>query len=522
MKPVLVCTFLFVSLINSLSLSTEISPVAVVDAFISSLKNEDIETAASYWDSQYIDLCNRFDISYANVPAKFDCASPVIRYLKDIKSGTYSITTELISSMDGIAQVRLRILSSNDTLSYVYHLRRLKDDWQITSPLIGLAQESFSIDTKYCRLFFKDSSRINDFALRELDRFIETTAELLTLSAETVMRLASQKILYYLVDEDDIVILTGYAAKGYFDIPIDAIVTAYLPHNHELVHLLTNLSMDSPSLYTMPFMQEGLACHLGGRWGRSPGVVKYVGFVSLNFGLAGVGDILSSNSFYQKTGGADVSYPISSLFVNYIIRNAGMTTLLDLYSQLSGSGEYTANLSEADVKEKIASATGHSWSEIETGFNDWWKRYYRFGVNPFNSQLSTDTAQVQINETIPVAIWELTGSYLFEVNLAASENGGVLLFTKKSEKEDHYTSSLYTEHRRGDNYQGQRFGIKFSPAEVGVYDYYVNELLASFVYGFESDFVSGIGDPGVYRFTIDKRIFGVEDILAYDIQVKKL
>ena len=94
-------------------------------------------------------------------------------------------------------------------------------------------------------------------------------------------------------------LLTGHDAHGMTNFQFDAIISRHLPHTHELVHMLYNFAQEDLPLFTLPVLQEGLACCLGGRWGKSPDVINYWGNVSVTFARPG-GKI----SAWAQTAGA--------------------------------------------------------------------------------------------------------------------------------------------------------------------------------------------------------------------------
>ncbi|MEZ5359687.1 MAG: hypothetical protein R3F48_12785 [Candidatus Zixiibacteriota bacterium] len=493
-----------------------------MQGYISAIMKGDTTTARDYWDAEYLQLCNRLGIEFEGVSAKYDCASPLYQYEEELKSGTYSLEVGEAQVSGATARIPLMIVSPTDTLSYAYHCRQQDGRWVISPVVMELKKTLLYYDTKFCRVYFDDSSRINVFACNELDRFIESTVLDLGISSERLQKLPERKIYYFLLDADGVEAATGFRTEGMYDIPSDAIFTSHLPHNHELTHLLMNLAVEHPSLYTAPFLQEGIACHFGGRWGRSPGIIKYIGFVNLNFGIGNLDQIMSFDKFHKGPGGADASYSISSLFIDYLIRTIGISGFLEMYKDLSGTGEFVATLSETKAKAKVSDFAGLAWEYIAEGFAQFWPRYNHFGVEAYDTQLPADTAAVALSESVDLMVWELPTSFLFEVDLSKSQDGGVLLITEDTNGIGRFASNLFAQHLANVPYAGERYGIKFTPAEIGVYDYYTDELLASYVYGFAMSAAPVDFNSSVYRFTVEKRLFGTTNILDCQIRAEAL
>ena len=517
--------FASISVLSILILSATIlgaTPEDALGGYVDALKAGDWSAARSFWDESYLQSTERLGIQYADVPYKYDCASPVFQNLDGLLSSDIETETVIIRNDSNFAIVRLGLISRSDTLSVRYCAKRAESGWQLTSPYARFINRAAIRETRYCRVYYSDPEAINSYALLQMDRFIESTCEKLGVPQERIQALAHNKIDYYLVDETAIEELTGYQTKGMYDIPSDAVISVRLPHWHELTHLLVNYALETPALYTLPFLQEGLACHFGGRWGRSPGVIKYAGYINLQFGLAAPEDILSFDDFHGKIGTPEISYPISSSFVGYLIHRIGMAEFLYLYREFSGTDSYVRSLTKEQVEREISIQAGLSWPEVSSAFDSYWHRFVRFAVFPFDSPLPVDTALVRIENTIPAKIWSVADTYLFEVDLSNAPMGGLLLFTSADADTGDYRSPLFGEHVPTGVYHGEHYGIKFTPSEVGVYDYYCNDLLASLIYGCDPkiDLISNSGS--IYRFAVSKVMFGTEDIAELHMSVKAL
>ncbi|NIP43245.1 MAG: hypothetical protein GWO41_04455, partial [candidate division Zixibacteria bacterium] len=181
-------------------------------------------------------------------------------------------------------------------------------------------------------------------------------------------RLQKEKIDYYLCTKEDLKNITGYDAHGLAYLSADAIITRHLPHPHEMTHLIINYTLDSVPLYTLPFMQEGLACMCGGRWGKSPEVINQLGSAILKNNLCNLDDILTLQGFNVTVGMPDISYPVSSLFVGYLIETMGMRDFKRLYLDLSGSSEGIDDYSKECVISKIEILSGLPFDSIRVGF----------------------------------------------------------------------------------------------------------------------------------------------------------
>ncbi|MCK5125570.1 MAG: hypothetical protein KAR42_04885 [candidate division Zixibacteria bacterium] len=499
------------------------NPTDAVTGYIDAVKVGDFTIAQTYWDESYIKASAKLGIEYRDVRLKYDCASPISQNLEAIQSGMCQVYSSLVLQQDSTAKVTVHLISPSDSADFTYLCCLIDGDWKITSPYYYKIKDMPVRQTKYCRIYYSDETLLNSYACMQIDRFIEATAKSLGVSFEKLNILSSVGITYLLLPDVDVMELVGYPTKGMYDVPSDAIITSRLPHNHELTHLLVNYAQENPSLFTSPFMQEGVACYFGGRWGRSSRIINYIGYVNLQFKLAGPEDILTYDGFHNKIGNADISYPISSLFVGYLVQTLDRESFLSLYDDFSGTGEGVKKLSLSNAKKLITEKTGLDWNVISSRFERRWQRYFRCGIVPFETQLSADSAAVSVNDTINYSIWDVGNTYLIEVDLSKAPKGGVLLLSNDSTAaHDLYSSFLFNEQLPERAFLHQRFGLKITPSEIGIYDYFTNELLASFVYGFELDYSPDNAASNIYRFRINKIIFGIEDLLDYKMTIVAL
>jgi hypothetical protein len=134
--------------------------------------------------------------------------------------------------------------------------------------------------------------------------------------------------------------LTGYSARGMYDLANDYIISAYNCHYHEIAHLLMNYKLKSLSLYTLPLFQEGFAVAYGGRGGKEPAAILEMGLFMVKSQFLDYDSLLNKAGFNQYD--ASVSYPVAGLYTQFLIETIGIEKYLDLYTN------YTAAASEID------------------------------------------------------------------------------------------------------------------------------------------------------------------------------
>jgi hypothetical protein len=514
----ILCTL---SVIISSSVHAQSTPDSAFQLYFNALISGDFPKASTYWDSDCIAASNRLGISFSDSPAKYDCASPILRNLDKISEGKALVLISKTEQNGSKARIQVSITSGGDTLDYNYHaIRGSNKIWRLTSPALYHCQDWEIKDTRYVRIFYNDSSRINEFACDAIDKFIDSVGARLKIPASRMSLLSENKIYYYLCNEDDMSAITSFNARGMGDLALDAVITQEFPHEHELVHILINFALEENSLYTLPFMQEGLACNLGGRWGRAPAIIQYSGFVNLHFGIAKIEDILSYEDFYGKIGSAETSYPVSAVFINYIMRLCQPDRFLELYRQLSGTDMEVQSISQADIISKIETASGQSWNSIVEKFDNFWPRFEFCGIKPFLYNTPADSTLIYMSNAIRLSVWKLNFDYLQEIDFSNSPDGCVIiLLDKQNPPGENYQSLLFYEHLPNEQYTGQRYGIKVTASEVGLYDYFCNRLIASYVMGFDMNAGNQTFNPGITRILMSNSLIAPNDLTDFEIDI---
>jgi len=191
-------------------------------------------------------------------------------------------------------------------------------------------------------------------------------ADRLDLDPGRLATLERQKLHYLLAAPDVVEYLAGTPTVGVANLQVDMVVTHHPHHAHELAHLLVNVWLQDVPLYTLPLLQEGLATHLGGRWGRAPGVLARVGRTSLSSGVVALEDLLTSRGF--RAFSADLTYAPAGVLAGYLLDEFGAGGLRRAYLACSGTLEEVDRWSADEVKARIAAAVGEDWEEIVAGF----------------------------------------------------------------------------------------------------------------------------------------------------------
>jgi len=465
-------------------------PESIFNAYVQALVAEEWEKAETHWLPEEIRASKRLGIVYTHTKAKHDCASPLINALEGIRSGDVRVTVTETIQHDDWVQIAVQLTptlkygAKGKSMAMPYYLLKSQGDWKLASPLSVHARDWKQHDTQYATIHFSDASLINEYALKELDGFVVSMGEHLKLSEAEMELLEKEKIDYYLCDEEGIKKLTGFPTRGMTNLQSDAIISRHLPHYHEMVHLLVNYALKELPLYTLPCLQEGVAVCFGGRWGKASQVVFQIGHFTLVQKLFQLEDVLTHGGFHKTVGNPDFSYPLSGIFVKFLIEQFGIERFKLLYRELSGTAAAVRAFSVEDVQSKISEICETPWSEIQKDFGGYWGQFEFSGLVPGCSPSNEPLAMVK-SAHFSAQIWDSEDAYFFEIRATTDVPNGVILMKNTSPSgTEKYKSRLFAEHLPNTPYDGEAYGIQFSDDEAGFYNYYTDNLVAKYISSF--------------------------------------
>ncbi|HAQ61020.1 TPA: hypothetical protein DCR49_03335 [Candidatus Delongbacteria bacterium] len=408
------------------------------------------------------DLSNRLGIEYVDVQNKF-----MIGYGIDRNFITESVFNEVISSykIENIAHdfsiLKINIPSKNYKTEYFFINENL-----VSRPYFYLKKENWdTLNSDYILFFSKDSARLSDYSVKKLNRFIDAMITLLKISKEQSVNLKKNKLVYILCEnQEEIKRISGFDTRGIFFLGQNYLVSTYNYHVHEISHFLINYKLNKLPLFTLPVLQEGFAVAYGGRGGKQPSVLYNIGRFLLESDLIKINDILTKSGFEQFD--ASLSYPVSGLYVKYLVDNFGIEKFLEIYKDNSTTDllitQLKLNITETDLYE-------------------------------FNKYLNTKIS----NKIKPV-------NTKGEVNYYFSAKDTIFISNKPSLT--CYSSDIFNEIFKYTEYANYKYGIIPSENGVSVYNFFTNELIAFFNSSFihKNDISSEINAK---YFSIEKDVF---------------
>ena len=467
------------------------TPSRVVEAYLSAIGDQRWDEARALWSPEYLADSKRLGITYLDQPCAWDLASAPVLARQALRDGTAVATCDLVEQDDATATVLVQVRSADTTHVTRYGLLHAGDTWQLVNP-IWLAGRSWSEHTTdYCRLYVQRDGLLNDIALAELDRFVAETVRCQGAGDDRLAELRRVKIPYYLADEATVAELTGYPTKGMADLAAGAVISSHFPHFHELAHLLVNWALKEVPLYTLPWLQEGVACRLGGRWGRSPEVILYMGRVNLDLAMVTPAEVLTWSGFRQAPAGPDATYGAGALLCDLVVSEAGWPALLDLYRAQSGDLAAVSGWTDHRVADAVGRACGWTGPTTVPALIDSVVRHSerrrRCGIVP-GPPVDASSAAV-VTEADGVHI-RRAGSVL-EVAVAGETWPVVLVLDDRPpdhrQRPAQGASTLFQEYLPDTDWRGERWGLVCHRRSVGFYDFGTNRLMGTWVADFSGE-----------------------------------
>ena len=424
-----------------------------------------------------LEISRRLGISYPEAPCKplisWDLPAPA----RDRLAATGLDGQFIIKELDE-RHSRLVLFpdDSTSTRSWVFR------DGMAVSPILYRVDGWKQIDSPHFRFFISDPSMFHEANVAALESFLANMAGQLGLSDADMDRLSKEKIYYaFCRNEEEIRELTGFAARGMYIVSHDIIVSTYSAHFHELAHLLMNFRLKQPHLYTHPFLLEGFAVAVGGRGGKSPEILHQLGLSLHRSGWVTVDELLDATGFHQLN--ASMSYPGSAPYNRFLLEALGAEGYLALYARHGGD---------------FPSVSQMRISRAELPPEEAWHQY--LAEQPDEGAIGPGAVGLDSTGG-PVAFQPLTDG----VNYGFAVPGITLAIDGPASAG--YRSFLFEEFIDDQPYTGERFLIRASSGEVGVYDLYTNTMIAFYATGFSDNLTEIPTIDSRHVFHVNRSVF---------------
>ncbi|SYZ72481.1 exported hypothetical protein [Candidatus Zixiibacteriota bacterium] len=458
--------------------------VGLFQNYLDLIVSGNYESARGLWHPDISTRDNRLGINYEGIEIKSDCGSPAVYATKQVRNALLQSYPTVAALDSDYYRVNFLAQMGEQKLSHYYYMKKFGQDFWFIQP-----QDYFAVtwpvkESKYFRFHVNPVSEkyFNDYGVSSLDDFIDRVATRINIPPERLAVLAQNKIDYYLCsNETEVGRITGHVTRGEYDLASDAVITCIFPHYHEVGHLLVNFKLQNLPLFTRSFMQEGTAVFLGGRWQRSSDVMLDFGGYIVRYDIANLDSILI-NADTANPLGADINYPVAACFADYMITNSGLDKFFTLYRALSGDYASYIDANVDSLKNIITSVTGRKWDDLQTDFTNFCKIRLPKEARIFPGDVVTSQALVT-EKGFDLSASDKWIKVVYHPDSTEKTDASFLFDKDAGMKEK--KSTLFDEQFKGkETFAGYRYGIRLDKNEIGVYDYFTNQLIAKYVRDF--------------------------------------
>ncbi len=488
--------------------------------YIDLLKKADYPEALNSWSLLDRTISDQLKLHYVNEPVKLEMESTLWQFIDQLRNGSATLEIDTIRFRRDFAQINYTVNYGGKSFAgSSFAISESVLNPSLVSPVHVYCESWEEASSRFLRLKFRDPTLFQQQALDDADRFVEETARRIGLSNERMIILETLKFSVFLSESyGEVEQISGKLALGSLMPSMDAIVSKYLPPYHEIAQFLVNYSLKDAPAYTLPFMKYGTATFLGGRWGRSQEVLHSLGSYLYVNDLSSLDTLMSGKTFASFESNPDFAYPLAGLFCEYLWNQVGREKYFEIYRQFSGTRAQVDAFTADKFKETISNALAKDWAGIESEFKSTVKKDSYAGIEPGANEkgklvFESGTATVQVR------VFEDSTCFNFIASLKQNDAEAALLLANQGQSP--YRSFLFGEQFADSLYDNQVYGVRFSAAEAGTYNYYTNEISGKYIVGVSDSEPLADKTGTALRFRIDKRLLaGFDQLAAKIVDVK--
>ena len=485
----------------------------LVDNYIENLLSGEYNQASTAWNDNYLQSVYKFGIWYDDMLCKFDCNSPLMPYLDDLKSGKFQYSIKVFSTALNFYQIILTVEGENlkDEIDY-YRAQRFGTVWFLVPNYWPDYMVMQKVESKYLAVYHFNENQINDSALAIADQLIEKISTRLGMQESDFERLEADKITYLLCQTlSQFKELTHISEPGWHDPANNFLISTNLPHGRILAEFLVTYHLGEKSRHTLPLLEKGLTVALGDRAGTALENFYQLIAYSLQEEFLKPEDLLTVQDFTNKTGGPDFAYTLAGFFFRYLETEIEMSRLLELYKSLSRGQVELESLTADGIKDIIKDVTGQKWSNLEKGFKKYFENIFQKTVYPVDSIPKGDVVFQSGTPNFSLTISEFENWYYVEshaFNKLTPVSLAVLIKPVQPQQQNTYQSTLFPKLLGFRDYAKEFYGIVFNTQEIGIYNYQTNEITGKYITAM--DFEEKKTDDGRVRFKFCKDLLTAE------------
>ncbi|MCP4574272.1 MAG: hypothetical protein GY838_18070 [bacterium] len=443
-----------------------------VHAYVQAVQEGRWDVARSHWSATFLASADIHGIVPRATPGWWDVASPVVRYRTELAAGRATCEITALPDPEG-AVATVTVTTAVGVETYDYTVVHEEGDWRLAGRLWGAARRWPVLETRYFRIKHPAGHLVDPGAVTLLDAFVEDTAGRLGGDAGG---LVDAPMTYLVADAATVETLTGHPTVGMVDVSSGIIISSHFPHFHEVIHLLTGRLWPDLRAAQLPVFQEGLACLLGGRWGRAPEVVLHQGWVQLDWGTVTPGDLLAAADFRTAPGGPDATYAVAALVCETVEAEAGWEALRKLCREFSGPA---AGAAAAEVAAAVDRACG--WrsddplARLDEAVRARAARRRRCGIAPDPHGTGESGTGIEV------------GADRLRVRVTGETYPVTMLWGEPTGDPTARTSSVFHEQLQDRIWLGRRWGLVCRPGSISLYDFTANQLAGVWVADFTGE-----------------------------------
>lgn len=161
------------------------------------------------------------------------------------------------------------------------------------------------------------------------------------------------------------------------------VISRRLPHEHELVHLLSHLAIAPAPPGQEALLQEGLASWMAGAAGLSPAALSVAAERALALEPGLPRQLLGGGAFAGSPHPDDVRYAVAARFVEYMVDRFGLPAFLRAYRLTAGLRLELAQRPAAHALAQLEGELEVGREEILAGFDRWRRAHPARPLRPF-------------------------------------------------------------------------------------------------------------------------------------------
>lgn len=455
---------------------------SLLNGYLAAVANGDTSAALACWRRADVDGAARLAIVHPGAPVKVDGDSPLWWQEAGTGGTVPPLRRQAAEAIpDGTVRQAVVFGAGADTLRFSYHFALDDGRWRLASPVaLAVAAMDRHAEGRYVSLAGPSAGSGMPAAplpLAALDSSVAAMLDKLDADADVRARLEAGKLGYLLTAPPEVARLAGAPTVGVANLQQDIVITSHPGHTHELAHLVVNAWLREVPPFMLPLLQEGIAVHLGGRWGRHPRVLERLGRTTILEGWLTLEDLLSRDGFLTQP--ADLGYAPAGAFAGFILDDYGPEGLRRACLAVSGTATDVAGWDADAVKARLAKALATDWSALEAGFARRVAAPVSSGLTPGRGPIPAppgDGLRATVrDEAAPAPIVvTIAGEPGVPRALLFGDGGGGPV----------RPNALFAEHFPGRAWRGETHALLLTADEARFYDYRLQMLVALHAEGF--------------------------------------